>query len=53
MFRGDLAYQYLKQNDRRGRTRDALPGQGPTTSLNSGVYAFYAHLFGATLSVHF
>jgi long-chain fatty acid transport protein len=53
MFRGDLAYQYLKQNDRRGRTRDALPGQAPTTDLNSGIYSFYAHLLGVTLAVHF
>jgi len=53
VVRADIAYQYLKQNDRRGRTRDALPGQVPTTDLNSGIYQFYAHLFGATLSVHF
>ncbi|UCD25619.1 MAG: outer membrane protein transport protein [Gemmatimonadota bacterium] len=53
MFRADLAYQHLQQNDRRGRTRDALPGQAPTVELNSGIYKFYAHLFGATLSVHF
>lgn len=53
MFRFDLAYQYLKQNDRRGRTRDAIEGEGPSVNLNNGLYTFNAHLFGATLVLHF
>jgi len=53
MFSVDVAYQYLKQNDRRGRTRDAIAGQAPTVELNNGLYTFQGHLFGATLVVHF
>jgi long-chain fatty acid transport protein len=53
MFGFDLAYQYLRQNDRRGRTRDPIEGEGPSTELNSGLYSFNAHLFGATLVLHF
>ncbi len=53
MFGFDVAYQYLKQNDRRGRTRDPIEGQAPSIELNSGLYAFHAHLFGATLVLHF
>ncbi len=49
----DLAYQYLKQNDRRGRVREPVAGEAPSTELNSGIYKFYGHLFGATLAVHF
>jgi long-chain fatty acid transport protein len=49
----DLAYQYIKQNDRRGRTREALFNQVPTTLLNHGLYDFHAHLFGASLSYEF
>jgi long-chain fatty acid transport protein len=49
----DLAYQYLKQNDRRGRVREPDLGAQPTVDLNSGLYTFYGHLFGATMSVHF
>ena len=50
---GDLAYQYIKQNDRRGRTREALFNQVPTTGLNNGVYTLQAHLFGVSLSYAF
>jgi long-chain fatty acid transport protein len=50
---GDLAYQYIKQNDRRGRTREALFNQAPTTLLNHGLYNFHAHLFGVSLSYAF
>ncbi len=49
----DLAYQYLKQNDRRGRVREPDLGAAPTVDLNSGLYTFYAHLFGLTMSVRF
>jgi long-chain fatty acid transport protein len=41
---GDFAYQYIRQNDRRGRTR-ALP--------NNGLYTFGAHLFGVSLAFTF
>jgi long-chain fatty acid transport protein len=49
----DLAYQFIRQDQRRGRVRDADPGQLPTVDLNSGVYIFNAHLFAATFAVHF
>jgi long-chain fatty acid transport protein len=44
---GDVAYQYIKQNDRRGRVYpDASVG-------NTGVFAFHAHLFGFGLAYTF
>src|SRR5438034_3412809 len=49
----DVAYQYIRQNDRRGRTREALFNQAATTGLNNGVYDFYAHLFGVSLGYAF
>jgi long-chain fatty acid transport protein len=49
----DASYQYIAQNDRRGRVEDPLSGQQPTTALNSGLYNFGAHLFGTTLTLHF
>ncbi len=49
----DLAYQYLQQQDRRGRVMDPLPGQQPTTALNTGLYKFTANLFGASLALAF
>ena len=52
-FSADVAYQYIKQNDRRGRTREALFNQAPTTILNHGVYDFHAHLFGVSLGYAF
>ena len=42
----DLAYQYIKQNDRRGRVHEATVG-------NSGLYTFSAHLLGATVVLSF
>jgi long-chain fatty acid transport protein len=44
MLHGDLAYQYVRQNDRRGRV-------GP--GVNTGLYTFSASLFGAGLSYTF
>jgi len=41
----DLAYQYIKQNDRRGLV-NVLAG-------NTGIYQFQAHLFGAGLAYTF
>src|SRR5881396_3041843 len=49
----DLAYQFIRQNDRRGRTREALFNQPATTGLNNGLYNFHAHLFGVSLSYAF
>ena len=42
----DLAYQYINQADRRGRTT-------PAGTPNNGLFQFHAHLFGATLSYAF
>ncbi|HEX9293744.1 MAG TPA: outer membrane protein transport protein [Gemmatimonadales bacterium] len=44
-WHADLAYQFIKQNDRRGTVNIA---QG-----NTGVYQFSAHLFGAGLAITF
>jgi long-chain fatty acid transport protein len=41
----DLAYQYIKQNDRRGLVN--------VSAGNTGVYHFSAHLFGAGLTYTF
>ena len=49
----DLAYQYIRQDKRRGRVRDAFPGTSPTVALNSGLYTFNAHLLAATVAVNF
>jgi long-chain fatty acid transport protein len=49
----DVAYQYIKQNDRRGRTREPTLNQVPTTALNNGLYTFHAHLFGVSLGYAF
>jgi long-chain fatty acid transport protein len=45
-FHMDLAYMYIQQADRRGRT---APNPPPT----NGLYTFKAHLFGATFSYAF
>ena len=41
----DLAYQYIKQNDRRGLVN--------TAAGNTGLYQFWAHLFGLGLAYTF
>jgi hypothetical protein len=48
-----VSYQRLLQKDREGRIVAPLPGQPPTTDLNSGMFSFDGHLFGITASVHF
>lgn len=50
----NVAYQYLGQNDRRGRIRGGRVGEeNPTAEdLNSGLYSFHAHLIGTTLTIH-
>ncbi len=54
IFEVNVAYQYLGQNDRRGRVRGERVGEeNPTTEeLNSGLYSFHAHLIGTTLTIH-
>lgn len=47
----NVAYQYINQNDRRGRVRDAPEGETPTAALNSGLYTFAGHLIGTTLTL--
>ena len=51
-LRLDLAYQYVDQADRRGRTIDGGLAV-PTTAVNNGLYTFSAHLIGATLALAF
>jgi long-chain fatty acid transport protein len=45
-LRLDLAYQYIDQADRRGRIV-------PDNSVTTGLYAFHAHLFGASFTYSF
>jgi long-chain fatty acid transport protein len=52
-IRVDAGYQYLAQQDRRGRTSEFPSGVTPDLSLNNGLYAFSAHLFGLTLTAGF
>ena len=47
LLRLNASYQYLGQNDRRGRTR-SLEGGRPATN---GLYSFDAHLFGLTATL--
>lgn len=49
-LRLDVAYQYVRQQDRRGRVVDAPEGSVPTTALNSGLYKSTANLYGASLA---
>jgi long-chain fatty acid transport protein len=51
-LRLDLAYQYVDQGDRRGRTGDGGLA-APTTAVNNGLYTFNAHLIGATFALVF
>ncbi len=51
-LRADLAYQYIDQAFRRGRTSDGGLAV-PTPAVNNGLYSFDAQLFGATLSYAF
>jgi long-chain fatty acid transport protein len=48
-FTLDLAYQYLAQKDRRGRTIPPIGG----VVINNGEYRFNGNLFGATMSWRF
>lgn len=48
----DLAYQFIDQGDRRGRTVALDPALSPADNTN-GLYTFKAHLIGATLRYAF
>lgn len=48
----DLAYQFIDQGDRRGRTVALNPALSPSENTN-GLYTFTAHLVGATLRYAF
>ena len=48
----NAAYQYLNQNDRRGRIRELEEGES-ADEANSGLYSFGGHLVGTTLTLHF
>lgn len=52
LVRVDAAYQYIRQEKRRGRMRNPLPGQDPL-DLTAGLYEFNANLFGLTLNFSF
>ncbi|MDP2529288.1 MAG: outer membrane protein transport protein [Candidatus Palauibacterales bacterium] len=49
----NVAYNLLLQVNRRGRTRDPLPGVQPTAALNNGEFHFLGHLLATTVTVHF
>jgi long-chain fatty acid transport protein len=46
----DVAYQFVRHADRRGRIVNPAPGELPTVALNSGVYRSRADLLGITLT---
>jgi long-chain fatty acid transport protein len=48
----DVAYQFIDQGDRRGRTVPLDPALCPSDNTN-GLYTFKAHLLGATLRYTF
>jgi long-chain fatty acid transport protein len=47
----DLAYMYINQADRSGRTVDG--GLTPTPALNNGTYQYRANLFSGSIVIHF
>jgi long-chain fatty acid transport protein len=51
-LRLDLAYQYIRQQDRRGRMTDPV-GRDPLPLDNTGLFKFTANLFGASLALAF
>jgi long-chain fatty acid transport protein len=52
-WHADIGYQYVRQNDRRGRVIDPPTGTIATTGLNSGLYQFAAHLVALGLALTF
>ena len=51
-FGFDVAYQYIDQADRQGRSGDGGM-EVPTAALNDGLYTFSANLLGITLTYSF
>jgi long-chain fatty acid transport protein len=51
-MRLDLAYMFVNQSDRAGRTTDGGLAI-PTAAVNNGTFHYYANLFSAGLTVHF
>jgi long-chain fatty acid transport protein len=51
-FTLDFAYNYLQQDDRRGRSTNCGQEE-PTTACNDGLYQFHANLFGTSLTWRF
>jgi long-chain fatty acid transport protein len=51
-FTFDFAYNYLQQDDRRGRSTNCGVEQ-PTIACNDGLYQFHANLLGLGVSWHF
>lgn len=49
-FSLDIAYQFVRHADRRGRVVNPPPGVLPTIALNSGLYHERANLLGATVT---
>ncbi|HMK39762.1 MAG TPA: outer membrane protein transport protein, partial [Bacteroidota bacterium] len=52
-LRTDFSYQYHRQDDRRGRTRDPLGNALPTTGLNNGIYTLDANIVAVALGYSF
>jgi len=48
----DLAYLFVNQRDRAGRSTDGGLAV-PTTAVNNGTYHYYANLFSVGITVHF
>jgi long-chain fatty acid transport protein len=46
----DVAYQFVRHADRRGRIVNPAPGEPPTTALNSGLYRSRGDLLGITIT---
>ncbi len=51
-LRLDVAYQYIQQQNRRGRMTDPV-GRDPLPTDNTGLYKFTANLFGASVALAF
>jgi long-chain fatty acid transport protein len=48
----DLAYMYINQADRSGRTTDGGLA-APTVAVNNGTFQYHANLFGASIVIRF
>ena len=52
-FEVNVAYQYIAQNDRRGRVVELESEATPVSEVNGGLYRLDAHLVATTLTLHF